>query len=239
MDDLGESTRVQLLGGFELWCQGSLVVIGSPAARVVALTALADRMQRGDVVTRLWPDAPPGRGQAYLRSALWRLRVQAPSLIDSSDDGFLTTGAHVTVDAPTLRAWAIRVTRDQATTPAPDLAGLGRDLLPGWDDYWLDEYREQLRVLVPEALEAMASTLLTSEATAPALWYALTAHHIDPLRESAVRVLMRIYQEQGNHALARNAFDQYRHTLKAELGIGPSPDLTRLLQTRRPHPARR
>jgi DNA-binding SARP family transcriptional activator len=232
-----DEIRVQLLGGFELWRGDGVVALPAPAARVVAITALQSRARREAIVTDLWPDAPPGRGQAYLRSALWRLRILAPGVIVPEAGGFLSVPAQVSVDAAALLAWAKKMIRDSTATPAPDLEALGRELLPGWADYWLDDHRERLRMLVPEALEIMASALLEDNAVALALWYALEAHQIDPLRESAARVLARIYQAQGNHALASDVFDRYRCTLRSELGVDPSPAFSRLVHGSPAHPS--
>lgn len=222
--------QVRLLGGFELLRGSDLVALPGPAARVVAFLALRRHARRGMIADALWPDAPGIRSQAYLRSALWRLNTATPGLVLSSPGSMLSIGPGAHTDAVDLLAWALTVGHDgDDASRLPEREWLGRDLLPGWDDTWLDDHREQLQVLVPEALEAAATARLEARVLTEALWYALRAHQLDPLRESAVRLLVSIYKDQSNYRLARDTLRRYRHTLRDELGVEPSSTLTNLL----------
>ena len=69
------AVRLNLLRGFELWCDGERVTLPMSAQRVLAFLALHDRpVLRLYVAGSLWLDASEERSYANLRSALWRLR---------------------------------------------------------------------------------------------------------------------------------------------------------------------
>lgn len=239
MNAANRQPAVRLLGGFGLCVDGDWVTLTRPSARVVALLGLTGHRDRDDVAATLWPDAPPERSHAYLRTALWRLNNVARGVVVSAG-GHLAQASSVGVDARRLLDWA---TTAAAGGPSPEFPvdpdDLGRDLLPSWDDPWLDVHRERLRVLVPEALEARALGRLADGAAAEALWLALRAHQLDPLRESAVRILVSGHLAQGNRGAAVRVLRRHRAVLRAELGVDPSPDLLGLLAGpgHRPRPA--
>ena len=77
---MAESSSCQLclIGGFELCCNGSAHDLPEAAKRLVAFLALHPKPQvRSYVSGSLWPDKPESRAAANLRSALWRLTIQA------------------------------------------------------------------------------------------------------------------------------------------------------------------
>ena len=68
-------TRLTLLGGFELVCDGVPLALPMSAQRVIAFVATHVRpIQRGYVAGSLWLETPESRAYANLRSALWRLQ---------------------------------------------------------------------------------------------------------------------------------------------------------------------
>jgi DNA-binding SARP family transcriptional activator len=228
-----DPVEVRLLAGFGLRRDTEWIHLRRPSARVVAVLALKGRLEREALASTLWPDAPFVRSQAYLRTALWRLNSAAVGLVATARD-LLELRDGVEVDARTLLDWAMRTISggdDVEDLTHPE--HIGKDLLPSWEDPWLDEHREQLRVLIPEALEALALTQLRRGTAAASLWYALRAHQLDPLRESAVRILVECHLQQGNRAAAVRAVGQYRRLLRAELGVEPTPALTRLVEPTR------
>ncbi|MFV0460397.1 MAG: BTAD domain-containing putative transcriptional regulator [Actinomycetales bacterium] len=223
--------RLRTLGGFELLAWERPVTVAGPAARVVALSGLRGRLHRDQLADELWPGALGDRGRAYLRSALWRLGTLAKGVVLTQGE-MISIAPEVQVDATQLLGWATGVTRDGVATQFPAGLEVGAELLPGWSDSWLIDYREQLNVLVPQALEDVAVARLEQGQPATALWCAMAAHRCDPLRESAVRILLLVLLEQGNRHRARLVFTHYRHRLRDELGIEPSPGLARLMAQR-------
>jgi len=225
MDAVKEPMAVRLLGGFSLRVDREWVTVTRPSARVVALLGLSGHRGRDDTAELLWPDAPPERSHAYLRTALWRLNAVADGAV-LTVGGQLTLSPRTRVDARVLLDWA---TGDCAGELPVDGDDLGRELLPSWDDPWLDQYRERIRVLVPEALEQRAVRRLDEGATGLALSLALRAHQLDPLRESAVRILVAGHLRQGNRGAAARVLRRHRAVLRAELGVDAGPELLGLI----------
>jgi DNA-binding SARP family transcriptional activator len=60
----------------------------------------------------------------------------------------------------------------------------------------------------------------------------------DPLRESAQRVLIRIYVAEGNVHEAVARYRAYRETMRDELGLEPSPQMEALIDELGVGPAR-
>jgi DNA-binding SARP family transcriptional activator len=59
----------------------------------------------------------------------------------------------------------------------------------------------------------------------------MTAVSIEPLRESAQRVLVQAHLDENNWIEAERAFATYRRLVHDELGVAPSPELSSLIET--------
>jgi len=99
---------------------------------------------------------------------------------------------------------------------------LSRDLLPDWYDEWLLADRERWNELRLHALEALARQLMEAGKWLSALQAALAAAAIEPIRESAHRVIMEIHIAEGNCGCALKHYQQYRRLLRQEVGATPS-----------------
>jgi DNA-binding SARP family transcriptional activator len=55
------------------------------------------------------------------------------------------------------------------------------------------------------------------------------AQELEPLYESAVRLLVKAERQRGNNASALHAFDMFAAQLKRDIGLEPSEDLRRLI----------
>jgi DNA-binding SARP family transcriptional activator len=53
---------------------------------------------------------------------------------------------------------------------------------------------------------------------------------VDPLRESAQARLIEVHLAKGNQSDALRVFDRYRTLLSSELGLEPTPHLTKLIE---------
>jgi DNA-binding SARP family transcriptional activator len=110
-------------------------------------------------------------------------------------------------------------------------------LLPGWYDDWVIFERERLRQRILHGLEALSSHLCAGGRVAESVDAALQAVHLEPLRETAQRVLITAHLAEGNHVEARRALAAYGRLLHDELGLRVSADLTDLVRVPRPRPA--
>jgi DNA-binding SARP family transcriptional activator len=102
-------------------------------------------------------------------------------------------------------------------------------MLPGWYDDWIVPERERLRQRVLHGLDAFAGRLIVAGRCAEAVEVALVAVNADPLRETAVRVLIAAHLAEGNRGEADRRFAAHRTLMLAELGVEPSPQLAAML----------
>jgi DNA-binding SARP family transcriptional activator len=102
------------------------------------------------------------------------------------------------------------------------------ELLPGWYDDWVIFERERFRQLRLHALEAMARRWSGQGRHAEAVDAAQAAIAVEPLRESAHRVLIEVHLDEGNPSEARRQFELYAAVVRRELAATPSDSLRAL-----------
>lgn len=193
--------------------------------RLLAFVALQHgRVDRRFAAGSLWPDGTDDRAFGNLRSALWRLRGAGISVLESDKASvYLRTGTHT--DLAALCEWADRLSTGHACAAdlcVPDWTSCVAELLPGWYDEWVIFERERIRQRMMHALEILSRTLVLSGRYAEAIDAAMDAIAVEPLRESAHRVLAEAHAAEGNYVEARRAFVRYRELTRRELGIEPS-----------------
>ncbi len=222
---------LQLLGGFHLQVDGQRVHLPRAEQRLLACLALAERpTARSRLAGRLWPDTTEPLAMARLRTALWRLRQPGPLLLDGSSDE-VGLGDRVAVDVQDLTELARRFldapleANDERLSELTD-AG---ELLPEWDDDWVAPHRERFRQIRLHALERLGVHLAEEGRYGRAVEVCLAVVADDPLRESAQRVLIRIYLAEGNVHEAVATYRTYREVMREELGLEPSPQMEALI----------
>ncbi|WP_157869990.1 MULTISPECIES: bacterial transcriptional activator domain-containing protein [unclassified Streptomyces] len=138
----------------------------------------------------------------------------------------------VEVDLHAVRGLARGAVADGPPPPDPDalVESLGEELLPRWPDEWLVLERERWDQVRLHALESLAQRLRRDGEYLAALQTALTATEIDPIRETAHRILIEIHIAEGNTACAVKRYKDYQRLLRRELAVEPSPLMTRLVQ---------
>ncbi len=225
------TARLVLLDGFELRRGGRVVPVPMTVQRVLAFLALHDRMlPRSQVAGTLWLDASEERATASLRSALWRLRRPGDALVEVSSS-HLQLAAGVTVDYREVVGHA-RALLDEASEGEAlerNAGCLSRELLPGWWEDWVLVERERFRQLRLHALEARCRRLMRVGRFAQAVEAGLAAVALEPLRESAHRLLISVHLAEGNRAEALRQYRAYQRLLREELALDPSPQIQALL----------
>ena len=223
------SMQLEILDRFRLRAGPSDVEVPPRSATVLAYLAIQDRPVRRTVVAyALWPTLPERRALASLRSAIYRLHAPGPILLATGESLELAPG--VLID---LRE-AMSLARDLATTATlPTGIGqivrlLGRELLPDWEEGWIEPQREHFRQLRLRALDALSVRLTRAGRHAEAVEVAQTALAVEPLSESAERALIRAFVVEGNEALAVREYEAFRRRLWHDLRIRPSADLDQL-----------
>lgn len=218
------------LGGVE----AHSVPVGSQ--RLIAYLALHDRaVARTTISATMWPEVTDGRSDDSLRSALTRLDPPLREAVVVSSAG-LRLADSVTVDYREAQTLARRLLHSGESPLPEDLSLtavrlLSAELLPDWYDEWVAGKAEDWRQLRVSALEAQARVLTEAGELASAAEAARAAIEVEPLRETGHAALIRIHLAGGNQSEAIRAYDHYRTLLHRELGIGPTPLISKLVST--------
>jgi DNA-binding SARP family transcriptional activator len=220
-----EEDRVgfRLLGCFEIVRGEEHAQVPLPAQRLVALLALHGEVGRSHAAGILWPEVEHSHALANLRTALWRLRTLFPGIVRSTGSG-LRTDPHARLDLRDSEALAHQILHGDLPLAQACVASarLSDDLLPDWDDEWLEFDRERFRDLRIHALERLCDRLSALGEHAEAVQCGLLAVQGEPLRESSHRALMRAHVAEGNRARAVQTFRQLERELDLELQVAPS-----------------
>ncbi|MCI2424238.1 hypothetical protein MOQ72_43285 [Saccharopolyspora sp. K220] len=226
--------RIVLLGGFEFTYLGTGISLPAGAQRLLAFLALhTDGAHRVAAAEHLWPDCGSSRASANLRSALWKVRQVGPvTVIDSVGSRLrLSPAAHVDLHQVWYQAQQIfDVGRSSQECCDELINDLTQELLPGWSEDWLVLERDRWDQMRLHALENLAQQLRTAERYLPALNTALAALAIEPLRDTAHRIVIDVHIAEGNLACALKHYRRYRAILHQELGVAPSAQMTQLVR---------
>jgi DNA-binding SARP family transcriptional activator len=231
-----ESSRVLLVGGFQLVDGDAHIALAEGSQRLLALLALRGRpVKRLLVAGTLWPEATENRAYASLRSTLSRLYGFVRDAVEVNPNE-LQLASSVKVDLRESQALAHRLLDavdqplDAADLSGAAIANLSGELLPDWYDDWVVLEAEDWRQLRLHALEALARLLTIAGRYGDAAAAALAAVRADPFRESAHAALIQVHLAEHNQSEALREFKRYQKLLRAELDLEPTADLRRLLQ---------
>lgn len=223
--------RVELLGSFAVRVDGALVRLPAAAPRLVALAALhRTPVSRPRLAESLWPHLDTQGAIASLRSTLSRLRATTPHLI-APGAGEVTIADGVSVDVWEREDLVVQVIEggDRGAHRDAAIDQLTMELLPGWHDDWVMFERDRLREISMHVIEAQAAALADDRQFACAIATVYEAIRLDPLRESAVRMLIEIHLAEGNRAQAARCYLEFRERLIAALRIEPSDEMRALI----------
>lgn len=168
---------------------------------------------------------------ANLRTALWRLRCRATGVVVSTR-AELALCPTVRVDSTRLERVCTQIANCFEITSAEDVAhlrGCG-ELLTGWYEDWVLSERERLEYIRLGALECLCERLSSAGRVLEAAEVGLAIVSVDPLRESAQRVLITLELARGNMREAVRRYERYARLLGEELGVSPSPAMEDLLR---------
>jgi DNA-binding SARP family transcriptional activator len=229
---------IRLLGGFDLAGPLGRVEVPPAGQRLVAYLAIQGHpVRRSTVAAAIWPDVDETRARANLRSTVCRLGALA-SIVDATAAS-LTISADVVVDVDDLqqRVTAVRTGANHPDVPQP---GFDLELLPGWEEEWVELERERVRQLELHLLDDVVSTSVQDGRHGDGVDAALRAIRLDPWRESSHAGLLRALLAGGNRAAALAHFRRFAAQMREELGLSPSRDLLEVVGEILPaRPARR
>ena len=227
---------LELFGSWRLSRTGIVHTMRTREQRLVALLALQGVRRRSYAAGVLWPESTEAHAGASLRAATCRIDQLAPGLL-MHDRRELSLSTNIRVDVREFVDYVCcicvaqqpdRPTPREAATCLPLL--LHGDLLPGWYDDWVVYERARLQQLRIQALEVTAARLIERGDIAAALIAASEVVAIEPLRESAQRLLIRIHLHNGNYHAALRDYRAFQSQIQRELGIAPSGQLQALVR---------
>jgi DNA-binding SARP family transcriptional activator len=226
-------TCVSVLGGFEVSHHGVAVPLPPASQRLLAYVALAGRIaSRDGIAGALWSGEPEDRAHTNLRSAIARVGLQVPGLLEAAGRE-LRIAVEVHLDLEEARAAALGAIAHTGCASLDEtvraITSFSVDLLPGWYDDWVVDQAELWRQLRLHALEAVSRQLAADGRHAEAVVAAHAAVAGDPLRETPHAVLIEIHLREGNQSEAVRTFERYRRRLYDELGLEPTSRLREAL----------
>ncbi len=239
----GRRVQFRVLGPLEVDAGDGPIPLGGPKQRAVLANLLirANQLVPADtLIGEIWGEEPPEKARHTLQTYVSKLRsTLGDDRLQGRSPGYMLVVDPIDLDAARFDS----LVRDakQALPVAPTVAvATLEDALALWRGPALADLADvgEQRSLLAEAarlddlrLEAQEDRiegLLAGGAQAGAIGEleALLAH--TPLRESLWGLLMTALYREGRQGEALGAFQRAREILADELGIDPSPELTRL-----------
>ena len=201
-------------------------------ALVAYLALRSDSGQsREKLAELLWSNSAEEQARANLRQSLSSLR----KALNSDGDAYLATdsdqislaGPGIELDVAMFEQLIAEATPDALKRAAELYKG---DLLDGFSlkeepfEAWARAERERLRHLASDMFTKLIAHCDEVGDTERCVETAARLLTLDPLRESAHRIMMRAYAAQGRQTLALKQFETCRDILKRELGVEPDPE---------------
>ncbi len=214
---------IRLLGGFDLVGPRGRVELPPSGQRLAAYLAIQGHpVRRSTVAAAIWPDVDEARARANLRSTT--CRVGALTSVVDATAASLTIAADAVVDVDDLQR-QVRAARAGTEHPIGPPPGFDLELLPGWEDEWVQLERERVRQLELHLLDDVVTTSVHEGRHGDGVDAALRAIRLDPWRESSHAGLLRALLAGGNRAAALTHFRRFAAQMREELGLAPSRDL--------------
>ncbi|MGC1209227.1 MAG: bacterial transcriptional activator domain-containing protein [Ornithinimicrobium sp.] len=212
-----------LFDDFELVAGEDDVEMPGPAQRCVAYLAIHDGLiTRCRIANDLWPDVPLATGLTRLRDAVYRIRQVTPTLLQQRGHR-LSIADGVRVDIRQMMGLAAAVINAEVSASGvkiPDLTP--RDVLPMWDEPWLEALRQEVGLTCARALEYLAHDRIDAERFNDAEQACRLVIAAEPFRESAHLLLAQVHIAEGNPALALRTVQDYERRVLRDLGCAPS-----------------
>jgi DNA-binding SARP family transcriptional activator len=189
--------------------------------------------RREEVMATFWPESDGTRGRNALRQSLHVLRSElGPHIIRGNGTGDLWIDhSQLTCDVDLFRQ-AIAAGSPEAALKlykADFLRGFVLRACPGFGA-WADELREDLRETAAKVAKNLAHQAEEREDSASAVFWWQRALRHRPFDEVVICRIMSLLAWGGNRGEAFAEFDAFSRRLRAQLGLGPSPETLALLE---------
>ncbi len=234
-----EPLQFYLLGGLSVQVQTRPITGFQTQKEPLLLAYLAMTQQplpRETAATFLWPDTPPKQALSNLRTTLTRIRKTAVADYLRADRQTIrleTEGVWVDALAFAEQLELAQADNDDnnAVAQLEKAVALYRgDFLAGIyasDSPELESWQlltaDQLHSQAAQARRELATHYLHTRQYDKGIAHGRVFVTLDPLREEAHRLLMRLLARDGQHLAAQQQYDTCRHLLADELGVDPAP----------------
>ncbi len=233
--------QLNLLGGFELRSEDGQVLplsSGKSKAMLARLAVASGRpVPRAQIVAMLWGDRGDEQARGSLRQTLSVLRKALNDakgeILVSVTDGVSLDSERVHCDAAEFEHLAGNDRREDLERAASLCRGPflnGFDLREAGFDDWLRAERQRLADLAAVTMWTLATMCERDGDTTAALSFAGQLLDIDPLREDACRLAMRLHWRDGNRNEALRQFRECESVLMSELGVAPEAETRGLFE---------
>jgi DNA-binding SARP family transcriptional activator len=197
-------------------------------------------VHREELMGAIWPDDAPAQSDSALDAILSKLRSMlktaglAPPAagIDVSSGSIalqLPSSAWIDIEAAANALdEAEGALRRNDTTNAWSLANVAvvisrRPFLPDVEAPWIQSQRTALKTLQMRALQCLVTVSSSHGEPLLAIQHAGEMVELDPFKETAYQLLMKMHAAAGDRAEALRVFAKCRELLRDELGVSPSP----------------
>ena len=236
----GRRVQFRVLGPLEVDAGDGPIPLGGPKQRAVLanLVIRANQLVPADtLIAEIWGEEPPERARHTLQTYVSNLRrTLGEDLLQGRSPGYVLVLDPLDLDAARFDSLMRDAKRALPVAPTVAVATL-EDALALWRGPALADLADQgslvaeaarLDELRLEAQEDRIQGLLAGGAQTGAIGELETLLAHSPLRESLWGLLMTALYRDGRQAEALGAYQRAREILADELGIDPSPELTRL-----------
>jgi DNA-binding SARP family transcriptional activator len=230
--------RLHLFGDLRLEVDGSDVALASLSRKprlLLAILAIERRVHgRSELAGRLWPDVREDSARVSLRTALSQVRAAVgPSsslVLRGERAGGIALAAEVSTDLDDVQRLLV------AGEPEEALERCSAELLPGLDDDWVLEQRDELRDRLARGLSIAAAAAESGGRLEDAVRLSHRLVALDPLSETFGRELIRRLAQAGDRGAAMTAYERLRDRLAEELRLAPSAATRELVEEIRAEP---
>ena len=197
-------------------------------------------IHRDELLGAIWPDEAPAQTDSGLDAILSKLRSTFKSAgLPPAAAGVIVSSKIIALRLPP-NAWidleAAANALDEAegairrgdTVTAWSMANVAvviskRPVLADIEAPWIESQRAALRALQMRALQVLVSVSANNGESLLALYHAREMIELEPFRETAYQLLMKMHADAGDRAEALRVFARCRALLRDELGVSPSP----------------
>ena len=196
-------------------------------------------IHRDEMLTAIWPDEASSQGDSGLDPIVSKLRsVLKAAGLNPADAGIEVGGGTLALQLPSttwvdVEAAANALDEAEGALRRNDSSAWGmantaviitrRPFLPNAEAPWIESQRSVLRAMQLRALQCLVTVSANNQEPLLAIQHAAEMVQLEPFRETAYQLLMRMHAAAGNRAEALRVFARCRELLRDELGVSPSP----------------